>query len=189
MQNRSYARPLNVTLISAWSSRSASPASSAPGNEEFPSAPGTQLRARDFSLLSSHAQEKHHPPISQVLQLRTNVIGDYLQRVCCPPDPHPVMYVLLRRGERRERGVLVFSLSLCLKRRLSLDIFFFKKQIVRQICNQIQIGTNSRSKGSQRELFILKATFPPGQEVPACAWHDGSALPESPMRACRVLKC
>lgn len=75
---------------------------------------------------------------------------------------------------RGRGGSMRLLFPLWLKRRLSLE-FFFKKQILCQTRNQIQIGTNARSKGSQRELFILKTTFPPGQEVPACAWHDGSA--------------
>lgn len=82
VQIRTYAHPLNVALVSVRSSRSSSPASSAPGNKEFLSAQSTQLQARDFPLLSSRAQEKHHLPISQVLHLRMNLIGDYLQRVC-----------------------------------------------------------------------------------------------------------
>lgn len=184
MQIRTYAHPLNVALVSVRSSRSSLPASSALGNKEFLSAQSTKLQARDFPLLSSRAQEKHHLPISQVLHLRTNLIGDYLQRVCWPPP----RYVQLRRGERKEHEASVFSLSLCLKRRLSLE-FFFKKQILHQICNQIQIGTNARSRGSWRELFILKTAFPASWEVPACVWYDGSALPESPVRACLVLKC
>lgn len=106
-----------------------------------------------------------------------------------PPWPPP-RYVCAAQegGEEGAWGSCFFSKPVSEKETLPW-YFFFKKQILRQICNQIQIGTNSRSKGSQRELFILKATFPPGQEVPACAWHDGSALPESPVRACRVLKC
>lgn len=116
---------LNVALISAWSSCSSLPTSSVPGSKGLPSAQGTQLRARDFSLLSSRAQEKHHLPMSQVLRLRMNLIGDYLQRACYPPDPHPVQ---LGRGERRECEALVFYLSLCLKRRLSLEFFFSKSK-------------------------------------------------------------
>lgn len=106
-----------------------------------------------------------------------NLIEDCLQRVCCSPDPHPV--TCSSGGGRGGSMRFLFSLRLCLKRRLSPE-FFSKKQILLQICNQIQIGTSARSKGSQRELFILKTAFPSSQEVPACAWHHGSAVLGSP---------
>lgn len=106
-----------------------------------------------------------------------------------PPPPPPPIMPFLGRG-RGGSSKLLFSLQACVwKGESPLFFFFFKKQTLCQICNQIQIGTNARSEGSQRELFILRTAFPPGQKVPACAWHDGSALPESPKRVCLVLKC
>lgn len=153
---------LNVVLVAAWSSRSV------PGNKEFSPAKA-QLWARDFSRLSSRVQEKRHPPVSQVLHLRMNLIGDYLQRVCCPLTPTP----LCSAQEGGEEGVWgsCFLSKPVSERETPLNFFFFRKQILCQICNEIQIEVNARSKGSQRELFILKTTFPPGQEVPACAWR------------------
>lgn len=57
--------------------------------------------------------------MSPVLQLRKNIVVDYFQ---APPLTH---YSLLGKGERKELRSVVSFLSLCLKRRLSVEFFFF----------------------------------------------------------------
>lgn len=104
--------PVNIALVPVSSSHPSSLFSSVLGSKELPCVQGADQ-------LCSCAREKHHLPMSLVLQLRQNTIVDSFQP---PPLAH---YSLLGKGERKELKSVVFFLSPCLKRRLSVESFLF----------------------------------------------------------------